>query len=101
MFAQTLSESFVLFTAFSRGVGGGEEGKQGWRGSFHVVTTPRGIFVTPSRFIIFRQILKTILFRLLYFYNVINEIQLFSYFIFDKLNFFFFSIFVSIDCLFS
>ena len=66
-----------------------------------MVTTPRRIFMIPSRFIIFHQILKIILFRLLYFYNVINEIQAFFYVKFDKLNFFFFGIFVSIGCLFS
>ena len=44
---------------------------------------------------------KEILFRLLYFYNDINEVQTFCYVIFEKLKFFLSGIFISIGCFFS
>ena len=74
------------FTPFSWGEGGG---MQGWKSSSRVVATPYYSF--PSCY--FSPDSKESLVRLLYFCNVLNEVQAFSYIIFEKLKFFFSGIF--------
>ena len=69
--------------------GRGRRGMQGWEGSSHVVATPYYSF--PSCY--FSPDSKESLVRLLYFCNVLNAVQAFSYIIFEKLKFFFSGIF--------